>query len=792
MKLFKDGNNFLLKVIKIFIPVIFFLPLYVNTDYFFSFVTPRNFIFRLIVTIVLALYLVLFIRNEQRFKPVVNKIFIVYLLLALILTVSSLINGDFLYSFWSGFERMEGLVNLYYLLAFLLVILGVYHHQKNWIFLLRVTVFVSFLISFVGLAQYLNVNLLFDFLGETRISGTLGNATFLSTYVLFHLFFTSYLLLKDKFRFLRFELITFYVIDIILLFIELKARSNNQVGPLSLIFKNFFLVVLFILPQIFLHINCYVKKVSSYFKLKIYKSVRHIYFLLIVLLNFLALFATQTRGALVGLVVALLAILIFILLSRYSSKKLKYLSIVCLLGIILSSFSIFIFKDSNFIKNIPTLHRITEISFSDTTATARLLAWETAFKGFKEKPIIGWGEEKFYVVFNKYFPTDIYKHIGSKIWFDRPHSIFIQYLVHGGILGLIAYASIFFFIFFYLFNHYKRSHDIKTITILGGLTIAYLVQNLFVFDNFNSYILLVLLLSIVIFISTPSKKEMMLTKKSINWFLPTIVLLIVFTVGYFLNMPQIKTNRNFEKYYNKITTSSFNEYNHQKIIEITNDVYLGKFEMNQKYIEYIIETIQDENIFYEDRYRMFRLGESQIEKAIKEQPDNALHWALLFNLYGSATESIDIKYADTMIEAATNGLKLSPTRTHFYYGLGKAYLVKEDYQKSIDNYFIAIDLTPHICESHLNLMSVYLTIEDLENAKQVVEVMKNNKHLKFGDQDFLEPYCYGKIAEFYNKYEYLDEAIIILEEAIVNYPNEDKLSSQLILYYNQADDIVDK
>ena len=121
--------------------------------------------------------------------------------------------------------------------------------------------------------------------------------------------------------------------------------------------------------------------------------------------------------------------------------------------------SIFIFKDNNIIQNNSTLRRISSISLTDATTETRLLTWKSSLYGFADKPVLGWGEEKFNVVFNKYFPVDIFKDIGSRVWFDRPHNILIQHLIHGGILGLGLYLATFFYLIYILFKKYKVSES---------------------------------------------------------------------------------------------------------------------------------------------------------------------------------------------------------------------------------------------------------------------------------------------------------------------------------------------
>ena len=101
---------------------------------------------------------------------------------------------------------------------------------------------------------------------------------------------------------------------------------------------------------------------------------------------------------------------------------------------------IFVNKDSGFVQNNEGLRRLTSISLQERTMQTRFMTWNSAWQGFKDRPILGHGQENFYVVFNKYFNPEIYSHAGSRIWFDRAHNIFLDHLTTGGLIGLILYS----------------------------------------------------------------------------------------------------------------------------------------------------------------------------------------------------------------------------------------------------------------------------------------------------------------------------------------------------------------
>lgn len=791
----RNFDRIIEKIIRIIIPFIFFLPLVVNSDYYFPFITPRNFVFRILISLAFGLYLIIWTRNKEKYKPLVNKAFYFYLILIAILTISSLVNGSFLYSFWSGYERMDGLVSLYYLLLFLIVILGVYKNQKSWQYLLRITVFVSFIVSFIALGQYFDVAVFLPFSGEGRASSMLGNPIYLATYNLFNLFFAVYLLTKKNINLRKTELWLFYIFDFVLILIELWLRKQGKVGPVSQILGNLWLSLALFVPQLFVHINYYGRKNK-----KLLANYSHsLYFLGIIVINFFSLFNTQTRGPLLALIFSIFCLFLF---SKDVSKKVKktILLLCIILALLLSS--VFIFKDRGFVKNHNTLYRLSSISLNDITTESRVLTWQLSFKGFLEKPVLGYGQENFYVVFNKYFPAEIFKDKGSQIWFDRPHNIFLQYLIDGGILALLAYMSVFFFIFKSLYKHYKKSRDLKTIGIFGTLIIAYLFQNFFVFDSLNTNILFILLLAISIFISSEHKPKKDLQNRTSNKLLLGMTLFIsVVVLAYFINIPQMRANQNLVINLRDIRLNAFNGYDktaYQTLLESINSNYLGKFESRQVFSDHVRELILSSEVTYADKVAPLSLAESELIRSISEQPNNVRHYSFLMDLYVAAS-FLDSDYAAKNAIIAEKAFPLSPNRAPLYTSLARSYFYSGQYDKAIALFKKAREISPYNVDVLLDLFGAYVFTKDVVSANAFLLEFDNNferPYLFNGEpknmsaalvQAYAERY-YLRFADVYFRFSYTQEAIDILEKQLKKYPNSVVFLERLGVYYNSLGD----
>jgi O-antigen ligase len=215
----------------------------------------------------------------------------------------------------------------------------------------------------------------------------------------------------------------------------------------------------------------------------------------IIAVFFLFFILSQTRGAFLGLGVGVLALILYLIFS--AREKIRKWSLVALGILIILGGTGYAFRNSSFIQNLPE-GRLLQLSFSDATAQSRFWTWGSAWNGFLERPILGWGPENFTAVFDKYFdPRHFIPGTPTETWFDRAHSVFFDYLAETGALGLLSYLAIF-VVFFWEFFFKRRpseneaSHagpkEVLARGLILALPVAYLVQGVAIFDVFPMYI----------------------------------------------------------------------------------------------------------------------------------------------------------------------------------------------------------------------------------------------------------------------------------------------------------------
>ena len=128
-------------------------------------------------------------------------------------------------------------------------------------------------------------------------------------------------------------------------------------------------------------------------------------------------------------------------------------------------------KTTDFINKNAVLGRFARISLTETTTESRLTIWKMSWQGFKEKPVFGWGQENFNLVFNKYYEPILYK---QEPWFDRAHNVFFDRLTTNGIFGLLSYIGLLGVALYYLWaKRRKTGLSVEDSAIFGSMFIAY-------------------------------------------------------------------------------------------------------------------------------------------------------------------------------------------------------------------------------------------------------------------------------------------------------------------------------
>ncbi len=204
----------------------------------------------------------------------------------------------------------------------------------------------------------------------------------------------------------------------------------------------------------------------------------------LIAIELLLLFLTATRGAALGLVVGIFVACVGMVCTKSIARNTRRIAGAMLAIMIVLGGAFIAVRGSTFVQETPKLARFANVSLSTGTVQVRFIVWGMALEGFKDHPLLGWGQGNFDLVFAKHFDPQL---TGAEEWYDRAHNVVFDWLIAAGALGLLAYLGLFVTVLYTLYR-------VTTITpaqkwAIVGLLVAYGIQNLTVFDTVVSYLL---------------------------------------------------------------------------------------------------------------------------------------------------------------------------------------------------------------------------------------------------------------------------------------------------------------
>ena len=202
----------------------------------------------------------------------------------------------------------------------------------------------------------------------------------------------------------------------------------------------------------------------------------------------IGVFLARSRGPLLALVLGAIGVFVFFLLLKDKTKnvknKMRRISSVTLVILIIFSGLVFLTRSSSFWKNVPGIDRLVQTSSSDSTTESRVLFTKDSIQAFfsdknVDRMTFGWGWDNFTFFWAQNNDPKIFYYDEASV--DRSHNKFVDVLVMSGILGLISYLFIW---FFFVKESLKLvSSDSTTAVAFVFLIISYLVNLLFSFDT---------------------------------------------------------------------------------------------------------------------------------------------------------------------------------------------------------------------------------------------------------------------------------------------------------------------
>ncbi len=413
------------------------------------------------------------------------------------------------------------------------------------------------------------------------------------------------------------------------------------------------------------------------------------------LISLFTLYYSGTRGSILGLLggLGLCAMLIAFFEKKHRVLRLSAIGILSVFLVLGALF--FGFKDSHFVQNSPVLKRFADISVTDGTTKSRLMIWNMAWQGFKDKPVLGWGQENFNYVFNKYYVPQMY---GQEPWFDRTHNVILDWAIAGGLFGLLGYLALFVTALYELFRNTEHRIAFGERVIIVGVLAGYFIHNLFVFDNLVSYIFVFAILAFIHHLSAkPIRliyREDTIMVETDMWQVVVPTVLVCFcAVVYFVNIRPIQTSTSIiEGLSNvQIVASQHNPLAVRLAIDAFKKAgtydFLGQSEMREQLLQ-VSSAINNSPADISLKQEFFTFVEKEIADQLRETPDDARYQVFASNFY--------LSYG-LYTEALTHALRaqeLSPQKQAMLFQIGYTYWAQKQYDKALPYFKQAYESEP--------------------------------------------------------------------------------------------------
>lgn len=531
--------------------------------------------------------------------------------------------------------------------------------------------------------------------------------------------------------------------------------------------------------------------INAFFALWLFLEKRSIgwrsFYGVVIVLNLIIMYQTQTRGAVFALLASIILLFLFFIFARQKDlaqlpfnrpERLKKYAIGFFIFLALIGGLIWLKRDSAFVKNSTTLNRVTHITISEGTAQTRLLAWRMSWQGFLERPIFGWGLENYNVVFNKLYNPHLYP---TESWFDRSHNAYFDILVNTGIVGLAGYLFCVVLAFWFLWQAWKKE-KIKyfEMVIFMVILVAYGIQNVFLFDTQVTLLSIYFILSFIVFLSfKTTEADVAIKPIKPNFLFIALLILVAFLSCYAFNLKPASASLTGIEALSYLQTGKIAE-----ALTKFKDAYdIGTFGLPeiagraQDAATTIIRQAGISNGLAPEGKEMVSVAVDGMKRALEKEPQNVRFMMMLGTLYLIAVQqdSSYLTQADLIIQEA---LKLSPARQELYFTLGQIRLYQGRNDDVLPLFQKAIDLNDKVVTSHWNYGIMAISVGQKEAGEREIK-----KAIEMGHSYQAEDI--QQLISVYTRLKDYQKAISLYEEWIALAPSSAQPYAGLAALYAQ-------
>lgn len=432
-------------------------------------------------------------------------------------------------------------------------------------------------------------------------------------------------------------------------------------------------------------------------------------------LGLIAILITQTIGIILATAFGI-AVLGAYFALRHPGNARRIAAGVLIAGAALS-FGMLLSRQATFWQKVPGVSRIVSISLGQSDVRDRLLAWQTAWSGFKEKPLLGWGWENAYIPFNKHYDPKLLVTTIQGTFFDKPHNVYMEHLVTGGMLGLLSYLGLFAAMFWALRKSLKEGKSFAP--FFGAALAAYLLQNAIAFDTIATYPMIALFIGFIASEAYPqSAAEENRSVPAWRIYAAPALLLLVLLPVWFLN---VATMRMANKYYWGIN------YFLNGLMELSDFSWHKALQPKTPYIDYVRKdyaSVMQQG--FQQSLDIPGLDDKQkeaallLEEVVANHPDDYFFRVATADYYITLAPFSKTEYLERAKEHLARAKELSPNRQQTYYVLARLQLSEGKKEEALQSFREAIALNPDAGETHFSYgMLLYGLGNPAEGRKEI-------------------------------------------------------------------------
>ncbi len=347
--------------------------------------------------------------------------------------------------------------------------------------------------------------------------------------------------------------------------------------------------------------------------------------------------------------------------------------------------------------------------FHEASSGMRYNFWEQSVKGFKERPLLGWGLNSFQHVFFRHYDAEILVNSGSVpgVYSRDPHNVIYEKLVSTGILGLLAYLSIVIGSLVLLWRSYQKGRvGFYAPAVFTAMIAAYFGQQLTIYDTYSGMIMLSLVFGFIHFHSCNDEMKIKKRGKSKLFLMMTVVVVLCGFLVYGGFYKPIRANY--------LLTWALAEEDPETRIKVSRAVInLSDFDRgNARYVLARSARLYLEHAFWIEKEERKRVIEFFSEELGKESPSN--NFLIIMEKARYYAAEGDIKEAEKALRKAS---EMSPKNPQPLYYLAEIEVGRENFENAVEIIEEFIELEPGLEYSYNFAIALARGMED-ENLEK--------------------------------------------------------------------------